>query len=632
MHRQSNPLSYTWQTSRSTPAGSYVIRWNYPEAPGWDDYFTIYVSAPTPVPTPVPTPSPTLPPAQSIYSLSVNSPIDVSLASGAYRVYAITPSYSGEHKLFTGSYNGYGDSNDTVLELYSYSNLSGLIASNDDANGNTFSEIKTSLQAGMTYYVKLRHYSSSNAVYARLSVSYINTFTPINLNDAQGVSVANGETKYFSFTAPYNGNFKLSTASLGYSSDTYLELYSDPSYMKQRAYNDDANGTLFSEINFELNAWQTYYVKYRGYNFNSASSTLSVTGNYKYMPLYVSKIGDTPKLIDEYHAIQYTSGQVFVNLDGVPTTELNLGTDYVTEAGKVWLSKQLLEKSMTVTVNSTEVRLVVTDQKVIDYMNGASSSAGAHALANDRILPGECTASCDYTVILSAGMLTSTGFLEPLEQELVNRYSALGKKAHVSIQYPYRSADNLNILKQIGLGYLQLALISTDMEIVQTLLPGVPLPPINQLYGASKLYGIALSEIDKYGGKLILLGHSGGGVASHEAGKMLLLCASKKYSPSAIVQIGSPKTNMSMLANKVFFLRAYVPMSNGYESVLDPIPSIGTWGSGLPAQVQVVKLNPITKPLEVHMEYFNNNEWDRTDGSKTTNLKETANKFWSFVQ
>jgi hypothetical protein len=533
---------------------------------------------------------------------------------------------------------GYGDSNDTVLELYSYSNLSGLIASNDDANGNTFSEIKTSLQAGMTYYVKLRHYSSSNAVYARLSVSYINTFTPINLNDAQGVSVASGETKYFSFTAPYNGNFKLSTASLGYSSDTYLELYSDPSYMKQRAYNDDANGTLFSEINFELNAWQTYYVKYRGYNFNSASSTLSVTGNYKYMPLYVSKIGDTPKLIDEYHAIQYTSGQVFVNLDGVPTTELNLGTDYVTEAGKVWLSKQLLEKSMTVTVNSTEVRLVVTDQKVIDYMNGTSSSAGAHALANDRILPGECTANCDYTVILSAGMLTSTGFLEPLEQELVNRYSALGKKAHVSIQYPYRSADNLNILKQIGLGALQLALISTDMEIVQTLrpeLPNVPLPPINQLYGASKLYGIAKTEIDKYGGKLILLGHSGGGVASHEAGKMLSIYAENKYSPSAIVQIGSPKTNMLMLANKVFFLTAYVPKSNGYESVRDPIPLIGIWGWGseLPAQVQVVKLDPSLNPFKVHLSYFNGDDkWNRIDGVETTNLKETTGKYWAFIQ
>ncbi len=78
------------------------------------------------------------------------------------------------------------------------------------------------------------------------------------------------------------------------------------------------------------------------------------------MDLYISNYGESATYIDQSHVLKYPNGNVFVNLEGVHKTNgLIEGTDYITVDEKVWYSTEVLADSMSVTVNSTEVRLSI---------------------------------------------------------------------------------------------------------------------------------------------------------------------------------------------------------------------------------------------------------------------------------
>lgn len=207
----------------------------------------------------------------------LNSPVDINLSAGQYKVYKFTPTTTGKYNIFTGPYAGTGAGNDTYIELFTDAALTNRIAYNDDYdNGTTysrFSQIIYSLNANTAYYIKVRNYSSSVGLYARLTVQQdVQAATNITLNAPIDVSLPAGEYKIFKFTPTTTGKYNIYTGPYGGTAagnDTYLELYSDAALTNRIAYNDDYdNGTSyarFSQIIYSCNANTSYYIKLRHY-------------------------------------------------------------------------------------------------------------------------------------------------------------------------------------------------------------------------------------------------------------------------------------------------------------------------------------------------------------------------------
>jgi hypothetical protein len=214
-------------------------------------------------------------------TLFPHQPIDVSLTAGSYAVYKYTPETTGTQKLFTSPFGGYGGSNDTVIELFTDAGLSNRIAINDDANATTtFSEIRANLNAGVAYYVKLRHYSSSGTVYARLNATVDQPpMLQLTLNQPQDVSFPAGSFFALQFTTPGTGHYKVFTdfyqgdSSNGYS-DTVLTGFNDAQLTQPSTFNDDSNETVFSEQYLYTGSTGTMYYKLSGFNGGAVRARL----------------------------------------------------------------------------------------------------------------------------------------------------------------------------------------------------------------------------------------------------------------------------------------------------------------------------------------------------------------------
>jgi hypothetical protein len=217
-------------------------------------------------------------------NLILDQPIDIQLGTGLSEVYTFTPSVTGSYKIYTGPYASTGTTNDTVVEVYSDAGLNTLVASNDNANNTLFSEIKTDLTANVTYHIKIQPKTTSDSVYARLTVSNNYPPVPLALNTPLDVDIVSGDSKIFSFNTSVNGSFKFTTTYYGGtsssgSSDTVLYVYTDNVLTKQIAYNDDSNGSLFSEISLNLASGSTVYIKLRGYSSRSVHARINVSKN-----------------------------------------------------------------------------------------------------------------------------------------------------------------------------------------------------------------------------------------------------------------------------------------------------------------------------------------------------------------
>lgn len=213
-------------------------------------------------------------------SLTLHTPVDVSLSKGEYTVYSFTPPQDGQYRFYTGPYGGFGDPNDTYLHLYSDENLANQISYNDDANGTAFSEIKINLKKKTTYYIKLRPYSTKGTVYASLGVSLPSNI--ININNPEDVYLWVNESKVYKFTPPSYGSYVFQTSyyegqSSNGPSDTVLSIYKDENLLYLIGDNDDSNGTLFSTIFLNMSPDQNYYIKLEGAGGDSIEARLSVS-------------------------------------------------------------------------------------------------------------------------------------------------------------------------------------------------------------------------------------------------------------------------------------------------------------------------------------------------------------------
>jgi subtilisin family serine protease len=220
----------------------------------------------------------TLPPPLPV--LGLNAPVDVILPGGSYQVYQFTPASSGDYRFFTGPYGGYGTSNDTYLELYRDANLTSLITQNDDWNGTRFSEVRSNLVGGVTYYLKLRHYSTGE-VQARLAAAVYVPPTVISTNAPFDVIIGQNESRIFKFTPSVSGQYKIYTTYYAGNSangvyDTLLYAYQNENLTTQIGYNDDANGMLFSELKLSLSAGVSYYFKLQGWSGKNIRARLAI--------------------------------------------------------------------------------------------------------------------------------------------------------------------------------------------------------------------------------------------------------------------------------------------------------------------------------------------------------------------
>jgi hypothetical protein len=236
------------------------------------------VSPPSGAPSPTPAPSPI---PSSVPTLKLDEPIDVNLPRGQAAVYAFTVEQAGNYRIFTGAYQGGGLLNDTVLYLYSNSTLASQLAFNDDYGGTRFSEIRYNILSAGTYFIKLKNYSSIVDLRTRLTATPLVIITPsptptplppesLTAGKPQDIDLPAGQFAVYAFTSETAGRYKISTEAYGGGAeplnDTVLYLYLNSDLTNQVAFNDDYGGTRFSEIQYNMTANRTYYIKLKHYS------------------------------------------------------------------------------------------------------------------------------------------------------------------------------------------------------------------------------------------------------------------------------------------------------------------------------------------------------------------------------
>lgn len=219
-------------------------------------------------------------------------------------------------------------------------------------------------------------------------------------------------------------------------------------------------------------------------------------------------------------------------------------------------------------------------------------------------------------IYVSAGFGTSSNFLNDFAAAMASRYEQEGKQVSVHIHFPYGDWDRS---KRVQL-----------QEIIWDLWRNAHRKA--SIYGGKSLYSFvaATSQISQ---KLLIIGHSGGGVASIMAAAQL---EREGRDVIAVIQIGSPKSAIpATLRHKVL----YVHGENQQNRSLDPISRLGTWGGWVRSRLGI-RIWSRKKHAPTHLErlpmigghadYFRDHApyiWQQT-----TNLQTIMNTIWSWLK
>lgn len=104
--------------------------------------------------------------------LNLAQPVDISLPTGETPGYRFTAPVTGTYRFYTSPYGGFGAPFDTVLSVFRDEQLQQALKFNDEAvDGSLFSEIKVSLDAGVTYFVLATSFDSTKGLHARLTAA-----------------------------------------------------------------------------------------------------------------------------------------------------------------------------------------------------------------------------------------------------------------------------------------------------------------------------------------------------------------------------------------------------------------------------------------------------------------------------
>ena len=199
----------------------------------------------------------------------------------------------------TVTFDTVGSNFDTLLAVYTGTSVSALtqVAANDDAVG-TQSRLSFSAVAGTVYQVAVDGFAgASGSVTLSWSVaagatndafaspqplsgatgswSGTNTTATKEAGEPNHAGNAGGHSIWFSWTAPAGGPTTFKTA--GSTFDTLLAVYTGTavSALTQLAANDDANGTLQSQLSFTASPGVTYRIAVDGFGGATGSVTLA---------------------------------------------------------------------------------------------------------------------------------------------------------------------------------------------------------------------------------------------------------------------------------------------------------------------------------------------------------------------
>jgi hypothetical protein len=205
-------------------------------------------------------------------------------------------------------------------------------------------------------------------------------------------------------------------------------------------------------------------------------------------------------------------------------------------------------------------------------------------------------------ICVLAGIWTAPRFMETLCEEVTRKFAEEGWSAQGTLIYPYGDCylSRMRQLREIALDLFPRSLL------------------FNKILGGRRV----ADEIKPIyrGERLVLIGHSGGGVAAVHAAQFLM--DEEGLAAPHVVQIGSPKCPIpSALRDRV----TYVTAVNERGRWKDPVTCMGSWGMRLRRStlVPAVREVPI---LGGHADYFRN-EHPYIQGN-TSNLQITINSFW----
>jgi hypothetical protein len=214
-------------------------------------------------------------------------------------------------------------------------------------------------------------------------------------------------------------------------------------------------------------------------------------------------------------------------------------------------------------------------------------------------------------VYLAGGVATAPDFMAEAGVVLHRRLEAAGLKVRTELLLPY--------------GDWHQSLSRQLLDMRRDLWPVSPQRYLRSTGGHRMAQAI---QATYSGGKLLIVGHSGGGVAGVHAAALLAEQSVIQPSDIRIVQIGSPKCALPPATQSgVLYLRAV----NGKGRASDPVTRLGSWGGWEPTRGAVPRWNPrLYAPPTVydlpivggHADYFRHREpYIGEDGR--TNLEAT---------
>jgi hypothetical protein len=207
-----------------------------------------------------------------------------------------------------------GNPMDTELRLFNSSGTE--LAFNDDANGTLYSQINYTFGATGTYYIGVAGYnnrnynpvSGSGAVAGSIGDYHLslNVTSPADIGGTLGTArnsgifnsspggtytntaaigdgpAGNADVDMYQFQATVGSLLTAVTSqpSGGTAMDTELRLFDSSG--NELAFNDDANGTFYSQVNYTFTATGTYYIGVAGFNnrnYNPVTGAGAVAGS-----------------------------------------------------------------------------------------------------------------------------------------------------------------------------------------------------------------------------------------------------------------------------------------------------------------------------------------------------------------
>jgi hypothetical protein len=217
---------------------------------------------------------------------------------------------------------------------------------------------------------------------------------------------------------------------------------------------------------------------------------------------------------------------------------------------------------------------------------------------------------------LLAGVATAPNFMEDFCSEMVQRFRQTGWEVQVETLFPYGDWSR-SLIKQID-------------EIRYDLVPGLS-------RRHSPIGGRRVADAIKAsyrGGTLVIIGHSGGGVAGVHAAQ--ILSREGGIPVTKIVQIGSPKCAVPQAIRTSVF---YVCAMNRKGQQTDPVTRLGSWGGWERSRMGMPRWNPrLSAPFHImrvpiiggHADYFRRKSpFINEDG--LSNLEITTNSVWAWL-